>query len=210
MKDNVRTIIFASVLAVVCSFVLAVANQYTFPYRMANEEAEEVKNIMTVLEIPFDSKWDSKTLLDVYKKNVHVRKLEDLTVYEKVSDQAADEMPSLIAVQFSGLGLWAQIDGVLSLENDFVTIRQIRFYKQEETPGLGGEIASRWFQEQFKGKSIVSSSGEPGFRIVKPGNPTDNNSVDGITGATMTSNRVETMLDEFAKKIWKEREYYVE
>jgi Na(+)-translocating NADH:ubiquinone oxidoreductase C subunit len=172
---------------------------------MANEEAEEVKNILAVLEIAVDSKWDSKTLLDVYKKNVQVRKLGDLTVYEKVSNQSADELPSLIAVKFSGMGLWAPIDGVLSLENDFVTIRQIRFYKQEETPGLGGEIASSWFQEQFEGKRIVSNSGEPGIRIVKPGNPTDNNSVDGITGATMTSNRVETMLDQFAKNLWKER-----
>ena len=140
MKGNVRTIIFASILAVVCSFVLAVANQYTSPYRIANEEAEEVRNILTVLDIPIDPSWDSQTLLDVYKKNVDVRKLGDMTVYEKAPEQSGGS-PSLVAIKFSGSGLWAPIDGVLSLKNDFVTIRRIRFYKQEETPGLGGEIA---------------------------------------------------------------------
>ncbi len=204
VKDNVRTVVFAVVLGIVCSATLAVASTFLSPYRKANEEAEKVRNYLAVLDIPIDEKWDSKTLLDVYKKEVHTQKLGDFTLYETNSSSGG-----IIAVPFSGPGLWAPVEGVISFESDLKTIHGIRFYKQEETPGLGGEIGSLWFQKQFKGKKIVSKNGKPGFHIVKPGTPADSNAVDGITGATMTSERVQTMLDSLAKKLWKERDTYV-
>ena len=91
-----------------------------------------------------------------------------------------------VAVPFSGPGLWGGIEGVMALEPDLVTIRGVRFYKQEETPGLGGEIGSDTFQNQFAGKRMISPEGVAGFRIVKPGTGADVNSVDGISGATLT------------------------
>jgi Na+-transporting NADH:ubiquinone oxidoreductase subunit C len=205
VKDNFRTILFAIVLGVVCSATLAVASTYLSPYRKANEEAEKVRNYLAVLDIQIDKDWDSKTLLAVYKKKVRTKKLGDLTLYENISASSP-----IVAVPFSGPGLWAPVEGVVSFESDLTTIHSIRFYKQEETPGLGGEIGSAWFQEQFKGKKIVSNDGKPGFTIVKAGKPTDSNSVDGITGATMTSERVQAMLDSLAKKLWKERDNYVQ
>ena len=91
-----------------------------------------------------------------------------------------------------------------------VTIRGIRFYKQEETPGLGGEIGASWFQDQFKGKKIVSPSGEYGFSINKPGSGTGSNQVDGITGATMTSERVGIMIDNILKILGEEQKRNVQ
>ncbi|NIO84625.1 MAG: FMN-binding protein, partial [Candidatus Aminicenantes bacterium] len=85
----------------------------------------------------------------------------------------------------------------------------IRFYQQEETPGLGGEIGSAWFQEQFVGKKIVSASGEPGFKVLKVGQTGGINAVDGITGATMTSERVQTIIDNLSKVLDEERNEYV-
>ena len=205
MRDNVRITVFASVLGLVCSLLLVGANSFTAPYRQANEKAEEVRNFLSALDVPVDSEADSKTLLEVFNQNVRVRKLGKLTLYEYVPADSASERPVSVAVPFSGSGLWAPIEAVLALEPDLRTIRGIRFYKQEETPGLGGEISSDWFQEQFKGKEMVSSAGEPGFRILKPGSSHDKNSVDGITGATMTSDRVQTMLDGLAKALGEER-----
>ncbi len=204
-----RTIVFASVLGIVCSLVLAVASQVTAPFRKANEEAEKVRNFLSVLEVQIDPKWDPKTLLEVFNNYVRLRELGELTLYENISDESNPDTPVSIAIQFSGSGLWAPIEGVIVFDTDLLTIRGIRFYKQEETPGLGGEIGSEWFQEQFRGKKIVSDSGEPGFRIVKPGSLTDENSVDGISGATMTSARVQTILNDLVKKLWEERENYV-
>jgi Na+-transporting NADH:ubiquinone oxidoreductase subunit C len=208
VKNNVRTIVFAVILGIVCSATLAVASVLTAPYRKSNEEAEKAKNFLSVLDVKVNKNADSKTLLDTFKKNVRVLKSGDLTLYENVPENSAAK-PSVIAIPFSGAGLWAPIEGVISFKPDLLTISGISFYKQEETPGLGGEIGSKWFQEQFKGKKIVSESGKPGFRIIKPGGKTDINSVDGISGATMTSDRVQKILDDLAKTVWEERKNYV-
>ena len=210
MRDNVRAIIFAVVLALVCSSILVAASLYTAPYRRANEKAEEVLNFLSALEVPVEARADAKTLLEVFDKNIRVRKLGELSIYEYVPDPSSSEKPLAVALPFSGPGLWGIVKGVLALEPDLRTIRAIRFYKHEETPGLGGEISADWFQSQFRGKEMVSSAGEPGFTILKPGGSPDKNSVDGITGATMTSDRIQTMLDGLAKELGKERDRYVQ
>jgi Na+-transporting NADH:ubiquinone oxidoreductase subunit C len=210
VKDSVRTLVFATVLGIVCSLLLAAINLYTAPLRRANEEAEEVQNILSVLQVHVDPDWDSKTLLAEFEKSVRIQELGDLTLYENISDPSNPGKPIVVAVDFSGPGLWGPIKGVMSLEPDLLTIQGISFYQQEETPGLGGEIGSEWFQKQFAGKEIVSLDGIPGFKILKPGSTTDKNSVDGITGATMTSERAQTIIDDLAKEIWKERSSYVQ
>ncbi|HEB32063.1 MAG TPA: hypothetical protein ENI15_14530, partial [Spirochaetes bacterium] len=65
MRDNARTIVFATVLGIVCSLVLAASSQFTAPYRKANEKAEKVRNFLSALEINIEPQWDSKTLLEV-------------------------------------------------------------------------------------------------------------------------------------------------
>ncbi len=216
MKDSVRVILFAAILGLVCSVLLVGATLFTAPYRMANEKAEEVRNFLSALEVPIDAESNVEALLAVFSRDVKERELGELMLYEyrpqtgkSVSASTATGAPSAIAVPFDGMGLWGPVRGVLALEADLLTIRAIRFYQQEETPGLGGEIGAEWFQNQFRGKKIVSSSGEAGFQILKPGGEKDENSVDGISGATMTSDRVKSMLDNLAKQIYKERKNYV-
>ncbi|HUV07828.1 MAG TPA: FMN-binding protein [Spirochaetia bacterium] len=213
MRDSARVILFAAVLGIICAAMLVGATLFTAPYRTANEKAEEVRNFLSALDVPVDPSADAKTLLEVFNRDVTVRELGGLTFYEyrpKASGGASAGTPIAVAVPLTGMGLWGPINGVLSMEPDITTIRGIRFYQQEETPGLGGEIGADWFQKQFKGKRIVSNSGEAGFRILKPGGDADANSVDGISGATMTSVRVETMLSELAKRIQKVRREYVQ
>ncbi len=209
MKDNVRTIVFAIVLGLVCSLVLVAASQFTAPYRDANEKAERVRNFLAALEVPVDAGAGSKVLLAIFDKNVRVAKLGSIEAYEYVPEAAA-EKPVAIAVPFSGPGLWAPIYGVLALEPDLRTIRGIRFYKHEETPSLGGEISADWFQDQFRGKEIVSADGSSGVQILKPGSSGGKNAVDGITGATVTSELVQGMLDKLAEELGRERENYVQ
>ena len=220
MKDNVRVILFAAILGLVCSVLLVGATLFTAPYRLANEKAEEIRNFLSALEVPIDPESDAQALLAVFNRDVKVRELGELILYE-YRPQAGKSpsgasggdpagAPTAIAVPFDGMGLWGPIRGVLALEADLLTIRAIRFYQQEETPGLGGEIGAEWFQNQFRGKRIVSSSGEAGFQILKPGAEKDENSVDGISGATMTSDRVKAMLDNLAKQIYKEHKNYVQ
>ncbi len=210
MRNNVRVIVFAVVLAVVCSLLLAGTNVFTGPYRRANEEAEELRNYLSALEVPVDVDADSQTLLAIFDREVQINEIGGLTLYEYRPSAAKREKPIAVGVPFSGAGLWGPIKGVLALEPDLRTIRGIRFYQQEETPGLGGEIGASWFQEQFEGKEIVSSAGVEGFKILRPGGSPGRNEVDGISGATMTSERVESILDRLAVQIGEVRRDYVD
>jgi Na+-transporting NADH:ubiquinone oxidoreductase subunit C len=210
VKEQSRTLVFAGVLGLICAGLLAGISQYTAPYRQANEKAEEVRNYLAALGVPVPAEANAQELLRVFEKNVKEISLGELPAYEYIPESGAARAALAVAVPFSGVGLWGPVKGVLALEPDLRTIREIRFYQQEETPGLGGEIGAEWFRRQFEGKQIVSSAGEPGFRILKPGSPADANAVDGITGATMTSQRVQNIVDDLAKRVWKERERYVQ
>lgn len=206
MKDNTRTLLFAGVLGLICALALAGVSQFTAPYRQANEKAEEVRNYLAALGVPGREGMSSQELLDVFEENVRVEQLGEQTVYRYIPGSGSQAEAVAVAVPFSGVGLWGPIRGVLALGPNFTTIRGIRFFDQQETPGLGGEIGAEWFQNQFVGKRIVSAEGDPGFKVNKPGTPEDVNSVDGITGATMTSSRVEAILDNLAKELLKEKQ----
>jgi Na+-transporting NADH:ubiquinone oxidoreductase subunit C len=201
--------LFAGILGIVCSLVLVGANQFTAPYREANQKAEEIRNFLSALDSSIDVNVDSQTLIKIFDRDVKKITLGGLTLYEYFPKGSKTQNPASVAVPFAGAGLWGPIKGVLALEPDLETIKGIRFYEQEETPGLGGEIGSSWFQKEFVGKKIISKSGEPGFKVLKRGQTGGINSVDGITGATMTSDRVQTMLDKLSRELNKERDNYV-
>ncbi|MBU2454938.1 MAG: FMN-binding protein, partial [Proteobacteria bacterium] len=89
-------------------------------------------------------------------------------------------------------GLWGKIYGYLAFENDGQTVSGFSVFSHSETPGLGGEIESAWFQKNFKGKKILNSKNKfvsVGIAKGKAQNlPRDlqDNYVDGISGATLT------------------------
>lgn len=201
MKDNTHTFLYAAVMGTVFSLLLTGAQIFTAPYREANEEAEKVSNILRVLGVPVDPKASVTDLLTLFKGKVETQERESVTMYMYRGDDGALQAAAIL---FSGLGLWGPIHGILSLEADMKTIRGISFYKQEETPGLGGEIGASWFQDQFKGKSIEDENGIPGMRV-RPG-ASGSNQVDAITGATMTCDKVEAMLNDVIANIVKQRE----
>ena len=74
MKGNVYTIFYAAVLGTVCSLVLTFAASFTAPYKKANAEAEEVKNIMLALNVSIPGKVSSEILVKIYKENVREKK----------------------------------------------------------------------------------------------------------------------------------------
>ncbi|OGV65830.1 MAG: hypothetical protein A2498_09825 [Lentisphaerae bacterium RIFOXYC12_FULL_60_16] len=203
MRADLRTVVFAALFGTICAVILTVVGRWAAPHRAANEKGEEMRNYLTALGVPFDAKVSAGDLISVFDRNVRVGTNGNLVLYTYVPEGTTD--PEAIAVSFAGMGLWGPVKGVLALEPDLKTIRGLRFYQQEETPGLGGEIGSDWFVGQFKGKRIVDDSDEPGFKLVKQGTTPDRNSVDAITGATMTSDRVQNMLQDLARKVAAER-----
>jgi Na+-transporting NADH:ubiquinone oxidoreductase subunit C len=80
------------------------------------------------------------------------------------------------------------------------TIYGANFDHQGETPGLGAEISTTWFQEAFKGRKLFDESGNlVSITLTKAGQEADEqHSVDGISGGTITSKGLEKMLlDDF-------------
>lgn len=104
-------------------------------------------------------------------------------------------------IPVNGKGLWGMIYGYLALEPDLVTVKGIRFYNHQETPGLGGEIEKEWFTSRFKGKQIVSDGGEFTSVTIVKGDASNlyegeelTHYVDGISGATITGNGVNDFI----------------
>ena len=113
-----------------------------------------------------------------------------------------------------GKGLWSTMYGFLAMEPDLKTIRGINYYEQGETPGLGGEVDNPRWKAQWKGK-IAYQDGKPAIDVVKgsvgASDPNAKYKIDGLAGATITSNGVENTVkywlgdDGFGKFIKRQR-----
>lgn len=96
-----------------------------------------------------------------------------------------------------GRGLWNRIWGYIALNDDLKTVYGADFSHAGETPGLGAEIATKHFSEQFVGKSFFRNGAYTGIAVVKAGkSDNERDYVDGISGGTLTSNGVDEMLGE--------------
>jgi len=102
------------------------------------------------------------------------------------------------ALPISGQGFWAPIKAVVGIKADKKTITGIAIYQQNETPGLGAEIAKTDFTEQFRDK-VISIDGDP-INIKRPGTVLGDSNVHAVTGATQTSTRLENIINKGLKE----------
>lgn len=189
-RGSLYTLGYAAVLGLVCALILSAVDGFTATRKAANARAEEVRNILAVLDVPVEAGAEPQELLRVFEENVVEEERGTRAFYSY--EHPVEGL--LRAVRFAGPGLWGPVEGFLCFEEDMRTIFAVTFYRQEETPGLGGEISSSAFTDQFEGLSAVGPDGSPGIRVVGDG-ADDINEVDAISGATMTSDKVEDMLN---------------
>jgi len=107
---------------------------------------------------------------------------------------------SAIVLPIHGYGLWSTMHAFLALGPDGTTIQGLNYYEQGETAGLGGEVQNPKWSAQFVGKKLLDQSGQPAIKVVKPGNASADSAfeVDGLSGATLTSNGVQHTFDFWA------------
>jgi Na+-transporting NADH:ubiquinone oxidoreductase subunit NqrC len=203
VKDSVYTICYAIAVGTLCAALLTGAAEFTAPYRQANQRADEMRNILAVLEVNIDPRTGADELTRMFEQRVRQEKMGPLTVYRLLGDDPTAE-PELVAVDVVGKGLWGPIRGFVSLEADWNTIRGVTFYDQQETPGLGAEISGEAFCSQFRGKQLFAEDGEPALRVVS-GGATGALEVDGISGATITCDRITDLMRGLAEQIAEER-----
>ena len=116
-------------------------------------------------------------------------------VYQVVKDGKTEA----VILPIQGYGLWSVLYGFLAVGADGDTIKGITFYQHGETPGLGGEADTPKWKSLWPGRKAYGKDGKPALRVIKgqAGTPdADPHSVDGLSGATITSNGV-TRLVQF-------------
>lgn len=100
---------------------------------------------------------------------------------------------SRMVLAIDGLGMWGGMQGFIALDADARTVQGIAFYEQKETPGLGGEVANPQWQALWRGRLAYDAEGQPRLALLKgpAGSPADDpHHVDGLSGATITSQSV--------------------
>ena len=104
----------------------------------------------------------------------------------------------MIVLPIEGLGLWGTLYGFLALDADTTTVRGITYYQHKETPGLGGEVDNPSWKDKWPGRKAFDDDGEVSLAVIKGPARTaehDPHRVDGLAGATITSNGVTNMLE---------------
>lgn len=111
-----------------------------------------------------------------------------------------------VVLPIEGMGMWGMLYGFVALDRDGNTVRGLTFYEQKETPGLGGEISNPRWQALWVGRKAYDAAWEPKLTVIKgrAGPPQqDPHRVDGLSGATITSNGVAHVM-----RFWLSRDGY--
>ena len=214
-NSNTYTVIYSIILVVIVAAVLAFAATFLKPTQEANVKKDTIGQILTAAAVQGDdiletykAEIESAILVDIEGNKVGELDIESCEVYDNSALKrqiAADkkELPVYIfkngttVIPCYGAGLWGPIWGYVGLEGDLKTIKAVRFGHKGETPGLGAKISDEpSFAEAFVGKTV--GEGEVLFEVTKPANRvTENNGVDAISGATITSQALGKTLDQW-------------
>lgn len=180
-KRYLQMLQFVLVMGLVTSVIFVGMELWTAPLIAANSANELRSSILSANEIAFNT----GNINSVYTENVDEVPVDGLMFYVVKST-------GNISFEFVGGGVWGPIEGVVTLASDKETIVDVRVLEQQETPGLGGIVATRNYLSTFVGIKFL-----PTIEINKPDSDTNKaNEVDSITGATRTSKAFEGILNE--------------
>jgi Na+-transporting NADH:ubiquinone oxidoreductase subunit C len=117
------------------------------------------------------------------------------TIYEV---REGDELQTLV-IPVRGYGLWSTLWGFIALDvsqstegPEAIGIKGLSFYQHGETPGLGGEVDNPLWTGKWPGKRVYDADWNVQVEVSK--SPTSDYQVDALSGATITSNGVTSML----------------
>ena len=221
--SNLHTIKFISILTIFVSLLLSITSTQLKNMQIQNVEIDMKKNILKSIGLKLD-KASSEEIINQYNKYIdeivfasNGKKVEILISQLNIKeDKSTGEriysyenkryFPAYISNQLnafiipiSGKGLWSTLYGYFAIsKTDYNTVKGITFYKHGETPGLGAEVDKEWFQDQFKeinNKKIFNDIGKlVSIKVAKGVAKNLSHEVDGISGATITSQGLTSFL----------------
>ncbi|WP_279053045.1 NADH:ubiquinone reductase (Na(+)-transporting) subunit C [Hoylesella timonensis] len=215
-NSNSYTIIYSIIIVILVAFLLAFVFQALKPMQDANVALDKKKQILNSLNIrdlnneEAAAKYQEVVLADEiideqgnvlekgeqggenygFKLNSADFKNGKLALFVcKVDGQTKYVIPVY------GMGLWGAINGYIAINADKSTVFGTYFDHESETAGLGAEIKdNRAWQNQFQGKKLFAQDPQKIALAVSKKVEDPSTQVDGITGATLTSNGVTEML----------------
>lgn len=228
MKDR-YIFFYITVLTVIVALLLSVAALKLQPFQQANINNEKMMNMLQAADVQDINKENVqelfnkdcvKMMLVNAKGEVVEECTKDFTKFKAFTMNVKDELykrdngqdfvlPIIVinngkenvnVIQLQGAGLWGPIWGYIGMSSDFQNVVGVVFDHKSETPGLGAEITTPRFRDQFKGKTIFSGGEFVSIDVVKGGvvnmaADLQKHSVDAISGGTITSNGVNNMLE---------------
>jgi len=195
MNKYLKMLTFVSILGIISGGLLFGAKAITGDLITANADALLKSEILTAHGISFNF----TNIHDVFTEETNTITEEgeyegEPFTYTFYQDKTSGAITFGFGPTFGG-GVWGPIIGLLSLESDFTTIIRIAILQQEETPGLGGIVATRTYLDTFVGKTI--GTGDEAIEIIKDLDVAnaEANEVRSITGATRTSSSFNIILN---------------
>ena len=207
-NNNTYIIAYSCAMVVIVAFLLAFVSSTLKARQDVNVALDKKKQILAALNIrdlsdsEAEAKYSEVVLDNDNNKQAFLLNSGDYKAgnYKVYECQVGGEKKYVVPVY--GMGLWGAIWGYVAVNADGNTVYGAYFNHDSETAGLGAEIKdSKAWQDKFIGKKIYSSDGTPALKVVKSSELKNAESeVDGITGATLTSNGVSDMLQDGFKK----------
>lgn len=213
-NGNKYTFIYASAMVILVAAILSITALKLKPAQQKNIDIEKKQNILSSVGIAstftdaeaiysekivqsyivnFSGEQIEGKAFDIDLKSERAKPEADrkLPVYECKTDEGTKYI-----LPVYGAGLWGPIWGYVAINDDMNTLYGANFAHAGETPGLGAEISTQAFQKPFKGKKIFDESGNLVSIIVAKSSETApaEHKVDGISGGTITSKGLQTML----------------
>lgn len=232
MYSNAYIFRYAGIMVIIAAALLSSAAMLLKPFQEKNMAIEKMGDIMTSAKITGISTdetiakfnevvlealvvdQDGNVVEATTEGNIEEGRAFKLNLKEQLYKQSTGlpyelpiyviqkEVGKVYVFPMLGNGLWGNLYGNFALKEDFNTIYGVTFSHDKETPGLGAEISEKFFQVQFEGKQIFTTSGEfASVKVVKGGAatmPADQqiHGVDAISGGTITSVGVDEMITD--------------
>jgi Na+-transporting NADH:ubiquinone oxidoreductase subunit C len=153
----------------------------------ANRRLFERSAVLTALGVPYAS---AAEVDSVYEKSVTSSGSGSDEIFRSEVDGQVR-----FAKRFAGPGLWGTIYGIVAVDAGVERIAGLQIVSHNETPGLGGRIDESWFKKQFINEKI----GAGGIRVRvgsgKGDGDSENGEVDAVTGASRTSQSIESLVN---------------
>lgn len=189
--SNTYIFVYITVLVLLIAVILTLVFSGLKPRRERNQQAEMYQQILRAAGHDID-----REKAVVAFPQLAVQLTDDGRQYSIV---CADGTKG-IAVRLDGKGLWGPIWGYAVVSEDGQTLKGIALDHKSETPGLGAKITEEAFQKSFADKKLYDQNGQfTSVRVLKPGTASEiaeENRVDAISGATLTSKGVDEMMEQ--------------